>query len=164
MTSTLKRTSGLCVLALFLLVGTSGCLKSGKITGKVTYDGKPVTVGIVSFHPDKGKAVETEIAEDGTFTLEKVPAGPGTFTVSTSAQAKERKNLRQGMQMPGGGKGPPGGMAKELEEMQEENKKRLARLEKMVEVPEKYSKKEESGQTYTATSGEQEHNIDLPKK
>src|SRR5262249_33404909 len=43
-----------------------------RVFGKVTYDGKTVPVGIVTFHPEKGIAVLTEI-QNGVYTLDGVP-------------------------------------------------------------------------------------------
>src|SRR5436190_2169677 len=59
--------------------------RAGKVTGKVTYDGKIVPVGIITFHPERGNAVRLEI-EGGEYWAEKVPPGSCIVTVSTAEQ------------------------------------------------------------------------------
>src|SRR6516165_4933167 len=64
------------VLCTLGLVGALGCGAAPvPVSGKVMLDKKPLTTGIVSFRPDRGKgntnAVEPrgKIAEDGSYTL-----------------------------------------------------------------------------------------------
>lgn len=155
------------VFALALLFGVVGCSKSGKVTGTVTYDGKTVPVGRITFHPEKGNPVSAEI-EDGSYTVQKVPSGPVTVTVDTTAHRSELKTLKQGggMKMPGGGKppAPPKDAPAEMQDMETLMKERLKKLENMVDVPADYADAKKSGLTYTIQSGSQEINIDIKKK
>jgi hypothetical protein len=64
-----------CCLMLLLAAATLGCrhggidLPTGRVSGTVTCQGKPLGFGtIVFFHPS-GHAASAEIAADGTFTL-----------------------------------------------------------------------------------------------
>jgi hypothetical protein len=67
------------------LLGVVGCGDSGpptgKVTGKVTYNGNPVNGGSVFFALKKGGAGTGTIAEDGTYTAQ-VPLGEATVTVN----------------------------------------------------------------------------------
>lgn len=73
----------LCFVLLLLpaCVGCSGNsdeLPTGQVYGKVTYEGKPLPAGSVSFIPDgPGKAAAGEIQADGTFVLTTYSEGDG---------------------------------------------------------------------------------------
>jgi hypothetical protein len=69
---------GRCLLALIL----AGCAGEtvGTITGTVTFKGRPLPDGIVSFVTDKGQVV-TGRFRGGNYILEKVPVGPVRITV-----------------------------------------------------------------------------------
>ncbi|MBI1918211.1 MAG: carboxypeptidase regulatory-like domain-containing protein [Planctomycetes bacterium] len=174
----------LVVLALVLLFGVIGCSKTGTVTGKVTYDGKTLTAGTITFTSDKekGGSASAEINEEGEYKAERVPAGPCTVTVSTKAARERAKEvLKQGSSGPsvvptgGGGQGGspqniqdktkdkgtaemPG--AKEIEEKLAREKKKY---EHMIDVPEKYWDAKTSELTYEAKTGKQTHDIDLAK-
>lgn len=75
-----------------LLIGSSpGCVEESKfpetlpVSGKVTYNGQPVTKGTVTFESDKGQAATGEIQPDGTYRLstfaDKDGAVPGHHKV-----------------------------------------------------------------------------------
>src|SRR5262245_3303776 len=49
--------------------GCGGGPTLGRVTGKVTYAGKPVTQGRIWFYPEAGRAALGEIGPDGTYTL-----------------------------------------------------------------------------------------------
>jgi len=70
----LTRTRALAMAAAFLTAGTVGC-SSGPATspvkGKVTFQGKPVTEGTVTFlNPTEGGAAEAQINKDGSYTFQ----------------------------------------------------------------------------------------------
>jgi hypothetical protein len=67
---------------LFALLVALGCSSSGELTtapvsGKVTYNGKPVPNGTVMFVPDQGPAATGEIAKDGSYRLTTYNDGDG---------------------------------------------------------------------------------------
>src|SRR4051794_22586118 len=73
---------------LFLLLltplGLSGCGASGSVSGKVSYKGTMLKGGTVTFHSPMGKAsAVAQIGEDGSYTIEKVPAGDVKICVDT---------------------------------------------------------------------------------
>ncbi len=83
-----RRAGALAVgLVLAVAIGAAGCGRSvGTVTGKVTYKGQPLKGGVVSFTPADGKGppVPATIAEDGSYTAEKVPTGEMHVTVDNS--------------------------------------------------------------------------------
>ena len=65
------------------------------ITGKVTYNGKPLEFGSVTFQPSKGQPARGEIQPDGTFTLSSYAPGDGavigTHKVRIACYSSQRK-------------------------------------------------------------------------
>src|SRR5262245_11452234 len=71
------------VLALSLLAGCGA--KSGDVSGKVYYKGKVVTSGFVTMVGSDGTPRNSEIAEDGSYQVLKVPVGEAKVAVSSPA-------------------------------------------------------------------------------
>jgi len=76
------------VLSAFAIVATlipSGCGRSGpemaRVTGSVTYHGKPVPLGMVTFQSDdpNGRNATGAIAPDGSYTLQTEEPGDGAL-------------------------------------------------------------------------------------
>lgn len=60
--------------------GNSDQLPTAEVSGKVTYKGKPLPMGSVTFIPDTpGKAASGEIQEDGTYVLTTYSKGDGAI-------------------------------------------------------------------------------------
>jgi hypothetical protein len=58
------------------VLGLVGCGSQGSsVSGKVTYQGKPLTSGFVMFHPAEGPVLQSPIAADGTYRIEGAAAG-----------------------------------------------------------------------------------------
>ena len=57
------------------------------VTGTVSYQGKPLPLGVVMFISDNGPAAASNIGEDGTYRLEAVP---GKHRVSVVAMPKQQ--------------------------------------------------------------------------
>jgi hypothetical protein len=68
------RVAGLVIAAGFLTAALAGCSSgppTGEVKGKVTFKGKPVTEGTVTFlNPKEGGAAEAEIGRDGTYEVQ----------------------------------------------------------------------------------------------
>jgi hypothetical protein len=149
-------------LCLGLCLTAAGCGGTASVSGKVYYKGKPLTGGVVLFVSDNHKGTyRSDIAEDGSYRIDKVPTGPVKIAVDTSmAQAPAARQ-----------KGPPGGAGK----MQPPKDTVLPESAKggmydpghkapertAVKIPDHYANPEASNLTYTVTSGSQEHNIQL---
>ena len=70
-------------MALLLLGGCgSGLPERGKVTGKVTFNGKPVPEGTVTFYPQTGRSASGRIQPDGTYTLTTFDEGDGAIVGS----------------------------------------------------------------------------------
>lgn len=71
-------------LATACLTLCSGCfgqkgLETAPVTGVVTYNGKPLPYGSVSFRPQAGSPATGEIQSDGTFSLSTYRNGDGAI-------------------------------------------------------------------------------------
>ncbi len=121
--------------AVAALVGCGDSVKTADVSGTVTYDGKPVEEGAISFVPADGKGPSGGgTIKDGKYTATKVPVGNAKVRISAAkvvGAAKEDKDA------PGR---PP--LTKES-------------------IPEKYNTK--SDLTFEVKSGANEKNWDLAK-
>jgi hypothetical protein len=133
--------------ALLLCLGCGG--RKGEVSGKVTYRGKPLPAGAVTFFgPGDQMVGSAAIFADGAYRIPKVPVGPVRITVSAPATIRDPKAPQRK-----GGKRIDPHDRKAIEEA----KKSLIRLD----VPSKFGLPDQSGLTYTVQPGSQEHNIDL---
>jgi hypothetical protein len=135
--------------ALVALSGVAGCGRTGTVTGKVTYNGTALKGGNVVFYTADNRPFATEIAEDGTYTVEKVPAGPVKITVET-------ESLR-----PAAGSrsySPPPGSNSPADYKPPDHREMAKRY---VAIPTRYAEASQSGLTYEVKSGKNDHPIDL---
>ncbi len=81
-----------CVLGTGLAL-VSGCSKAvGSVTGKVTYNGKPLKSGTISFYTsDKSYNRGAAIMEDGTYNLPDIFAGE--YNVAVETESARPKNM-----------------------------------------------------------------------
>ncbi|MDB5312469.1 MAG: hypothetical protein JWO38_6671 [Gemmataceae bacterium] len=131
---------------LVLAVGVVGCgggPKRVSVSGTVTYAGKPVPVGTVSFI-GTADVIESSPITDGKYTIANAPVGPVKVTISTPAAPtgvakKQMQQKYEGMSYDGGG-------------------------DKAVVVPPKYNTPGTSDLTYTVIDAPtQSHDITLAK-
>jgi hypothetical protein len=135
---------------------SAGCGTKGEVSGTVTYQGKPLPVGNVTFvDASSNQALGSSTIDNGKYAISKVPAGPVKILVTTpppqtaagsrppSFMQKmiEKKAKSQGMAAPSDESGGP--------------------PTPQVTVPTKYGDPNQSGLTYTVQSGAQQHDIDL---
>ena len=67
---------------LVLLFSTSHALAGdSKVSGIVTYRGKPIEAGKIFVHLENGEFVGAKVKEDGNYTLSRVPEGTWKVTV-----------------------------------------------------------------------------------
>lgn len=126
------------------LLAAAGCGPSGpavgEVTGKVTYKGKPVPGGVITYNWRGGEnAFPGALAEDGSYTIPKVFVGECIITVATV---------------------PPGG----LNFLRKNSKKTTAPLigeGKYVKIPDKYQDKLKSGIKKDVVKGKNTIDIDL---
>jgi len=84
------------LLILFLPILASGCGGGGNnaaVSGKVSYNGAPVTGGTLKFYPEGSTEFTTgAIAPDGTFSFGGVPKGKMKVVVETESIKQQAKN------------------------------------------------------------------------
>lgn len=132
-------------LVVVVLIGCGS--NSGSVTGKVTYKDKPLPGGTVTFVTADKKVSTAVIGSDGTYTINKVTAGPVKIAVYPLAPPQP---MMEGTKMNPGAMGAPAPEAPPA-----------ATDSKSVKLPQQYQDPEKSGLTYTVKSGKQEHNIEL---
>jgi hypothetical protein len=143
-------------LVLPALLFSLGCgSPKGDVSGKVTYQNKPLTGGTVTFFGAENRVVgSVPISDEGDYSMANVPVGPVKITVAAPPiiigdTAGTPPPLSKGK----GGKRGSKNEAKKRTKMRES----LPR----VEVPAKYKMPEQSGLTYTVEPGKQVHAIGL---
>jgi hypothetical protein len=141
----------LLLLPLFLVIA-SGCGYRNRATpsgvsGHITYKGKPLPGGTVTFYPGSGGAYTGTIDKDGKYSVADVPAGTMTVSVETSS-VKPRPNLQygKGAQKMEASPGPGGSAGTSPSGPTGEN---------YVEIPAKYANPQTSGLSATLTAGSQ---------
>jgi hypothetical protein len=137
-------------LAVCLALLVAGCSSRGTVSGTVTYRGKPVPSGNVTFVPERGPAV-TAVIDGGKYTAENVPAGPAKVAV-TSVSVEVSSGFAKHMQPPKDAPIPP-----EARQALEAG----AQIKKGIDLPANYADPDKSGLSLKVTGGPQAHNIDL---
>ena len=147
---------------LVLAVAVLGCSKKSlapaRISGSLSYNGKPIKGGTMAFYGPDGVAYNAAINPDGTYSATDIPEGELVVTVETEsinpnktggAMSKEgEKRLKTGTQPPPEGRGSSGGGGPPPSEL-------------YIKIPEKYNNAKTSPLTVTTKSGRQVENIDL---
>jgi hypothetical protein len=151
------------VVGLVAAIGVAGCGKGvGTVSGKVSYQGKALKGGSVTFvSAEGGPSPGAQIKEDGTYTVPDVPGGKYKICVTTSFLKPEQK-FGLG---PTGPKIDPKAPPPAADLPPTASSPRAAveahNLKRYVAIPDKYSKPEETDLEYTVTAGDQTHDIDL---
>jgi hypothetical protein len=148
-------------LTLCLVLASVGCGSKGTVSGKITYNGKPLPSGTVTFVPEKGSVVTAAIV-DGKYTAEKVPTGPAKILVTSvsggnegrASFANQGKNamMNQMKNIPEDAPIPP------------EARKSLAGgnpARNGLKIPTRYNDTDKTDLKYTVKSGNQDHDIEL---
>jgi hypothetical protein len=152
------------LILLYVVFLAGGCGPStGTVTGKVRYNGKPLSSGSVSFLPESGRgSFGARIKEDGSYTIEKVPVGKVKIVVNLG---KSRgNNPRRAMMHQA--------MKSNKVELSEEARKSMPSTFKdaaespqpsawVTSIPKRYSDPDQSGLELTVTGGQQTHDIEL---
>jgi hypothetical protein len=151
----MRRTINLsCVLILscplIALMGCGGSNKTATVSGKVTYNGAPVTGGTLMFYSE-GKTEPTPgpINADGTFAFGGVPTGPMKVVVETDSVKKQVAGdyMHMDKMKPPEGKGPTGMVS--------------TTPPVYVKIPAKYLKPDKTDLTCDVKSGSNSFNFEL---
>jgi hypothetical protein len=147
-----------CVLALFLLVlaAPAGCTSKAKgvVTGKVTFNKRPVTMGNVAFVGENNRTGSGVISRDGTYTVSDAPVGDVKIVVTVPHRPPMM--MGRGPNMPKA----PKDMKMPADMMQPDGSD-LKDPGSQIPVPDKYTKAETTPLSFTVIKGEQTHDIVL---
>jgi hypothetical protein len=127
----------------------------GQVSGKVTYQGKPLPGGQVRFLTSKGLLFSGDIDPEGNYKLKAV-VGEAKIAVDNSMLKKNSESPRIDLRHRPGAQPPPG------VKVDDEPSATLAGT--YLPLPEKYQSPETSGLTCTVKSGSQTHDIELTDK
>jgi hypothetical protein len=129
-----------------LLAGVCGCGRTAKVSGKVTYQGRPVAYGSVIFLSADKTARSGVIEPDGSYTIEGTRPGSVSIAVISRDPSKGR-SVVQGRKRVGLGK--KGVSSQDTA------------IEGWFPLPRKFEAPETSGLSCTIASGRVTHDIDL---
>ncbi|MBL9161494.1 MAG: hypothetical protein JNL18_02000 [Planctomycetaceae bacterium] len=85
------------LLATCLLVGCGGGEGGATVTGVVTFNGAPVTTGVIGFYKAGTKALGAPISPDGSYSL-TIP--PGDYQVRVDAPSPMPEGWKEGQPLP----------------------------------------------------------------
>src|SRR4051812_28331476 len=85
-----SRRIGAAIAVVALTLGCGGEPDTGDVSGTVTYDGKAVDDGAITFYPAAGPTAGGTI-KDGKYTATKVPVGTSKVVVSGSKVTGKKK-------------------------------------------------------------------------
>jgi hypothetical protein len=136
----------------FMALAAVGCGGGkGEVSGQVKFKDEPLPSGRVTFVCQSGaKEVFSSEIVKGRYTIAGIPVGPVKITVETFPPAPAKappSNI-------------PGGIPPNIKGMPPPGAPSLA-PEKYVAIPARYGNMEQSRLSYTVTSGQQEHDINL---
>jgi hypothetical protein len=135
-----------CLAAALTLAVSAGCSNPNapaSLSGKVTYNGAPVTGGTITFAPTKeGGAFNRPIEQDGSYTMPDMAAGDYTVAIETESINPDKPKKSYGPPGQAGaaaGSTPPGNA--------------MSVTGKYVKIDPKFADAKTSGLTYTVAGG-----------
>lgn len=141
----------ICPTVGILLALAAGCGKVdrfGAVSGSVSYKGKPIPAGTVTFHGPGGKIETAQIRPDGTYQMPKVLVGATKVTVETPRLSRL-----------------PPALAKAMREGDEATiaaaQRDGATIVRSVPIPETFKDPDKSGLSLDVHEGEQKFNIGI---
>jgi hypothetical protein len=139
------------------LLGGCGGPRVAKVSGRVTYAGRPVSGGKVLFYPEAGRMALGEIGPDGRYTLTTFQPGDGAL-IGGHRVAIEATRVGPGSYQ------APKNLAEEKERSRGAGPGGKVLVAGKVDwlVPEKYARPELSGLTATVRGGRNDIDFDLP--
>jgi hypothetical protein len=155
-------------VAAFAALTVAGCGRPvGSLSGKVTYNGKAIRGGNVTFvSTDGGSSFTGTITADGTYAVPQMAGGDYKVCVET-ASAKPATTSAPGGVLPAIPKGakvgpPPGANIPEGYTPSDPGAMSKAAAEKRyTPIPAKYADPKDTDLTYTFKGGDQTFDIDL---
>jgi hypothetical protein len=137
------------VLALVCGCGGKGSSTSAKVSGQVTFKGKPVGGGTITFYPESGGQYQGTIDADGAYYATDLPPGDALVAIETDSvkamhatpAGMEQGHKRVNSPLVSQEASPPAG--------------------EYVKLPAKYAKPKLSGLSVTLAAGRQTKNFEL---
>jgi hypothetical protein len=154
-----------------LLVAIGCSAGTGKVSGQVTYKGKPVPGGLITFRPadSRQNAVTAELDAEGKYSI-LLPAGEVAVLID-NRELEPQPSWGPVAPPPGlpvdlarklGGKAKaPDGPAPEVDESKTADAPPTRRSGRYVKIPDKYYEAETSGLMFTVKGKDQTQNFDL---
>lgn len=142
-------------LCLSLLAGCGdGRPERVPVTGRVTYQGEPVTNGTIYFWPDDGPQARGNIAPDGSYRLRTFEKSDGAVLGRHTVTIEAKEVTAAGPE--------PQSMEEEFELFSDPNTEALPAPRVRWLVPERYADRSTSGLTAEVTPDENTIDFDLP--
>ena len=142
------------LLPVAMSVALVGCGSStGTVTGKVTFKDKVVKGGIVMFVAEGKPSAQSQIGEDGSYSVKDAPAGSVKICVDTSSMDPSKASTAPKYAPPKDAQAPEGFGSGGPD--RDEMKRRY------VEIPEKYADPKTTTLTTTVTGGTQTYDIKI---
>jgi hypothetical protein len=149
------------VVIALVSIGTSGCARPmGSVSGTVTYNGKSLPYGRVTFVCADGTVVSGKIESDGTYTIPQAPAGPAKVAVRCLEEAMPALILVDPSEVPGA-KGAGSSANAPRTPMMMQSAERPKSKPKALRIPDHYQEAEKSGLSYEVQKGGQTYDIRL---
>lgn len=150
----MKRTYVLIFISGAMLLA-GGCASKATITGTVTYKGKPIPSGSITFTPESGAPLVNAPIRDGKYTAESVPTGDAKVSITSlymnrSSSPMMDPNKRDKL-------APPKDAPPEAQKAYQ----RTPEFKPGLKIPEKYTDPEQSGLSYTVQRGSQTKDFNL---
>jgi hypothetical protein len=139
--------SVLLIVAACAIAGCNGS-RTNTLTGKVTFQGKPVTYGSVLVLCEDGTQHTGNIEPDGTYSVSDLPTGPVKLAV-ISPEPPDPRDQRPHPLPPGAPGAPPADLP-------------AIDRSRWFPLPEEYSDPRKSGKTTTVNTGTTQFDIELP--
>src|SRR5262245_11102874 len=86
----------------FLTLAAVGCGGRGDVSGKVTYNGKPLVFGTVQFEASDKTIKQANIETDGSYFIAGVPVGEAKVAVSSDNPKSRSEERRVGKEWDSG--------------------------------------------------------------
>ena len=135
-----------CLAALGCLFAAGCGSETATVSGRVTYQGKPVTNGSVIVYCSDKQIVRGNLGADGSYSIPNVPRGTSVVTVQTHARVPAGLRLQQNLPPSSGGPIAP--------TVEHSDTVR-------VSIPQRYALPEESGLSVVVDHGPVTFDIDL---
>jgi hypothetical protein len=137
----------------FLLAALAGCGGTGDVSGRVTYQGKPVTSGKVMLVGADGTPHYGDIGADGAYRVAGVPTGEVLATVASPKPGEARPERPGGSGRGGDRRAPAADPA--------EAAAQAALAKRWFSIPEQYADPARSGLKVNVSRGGMMHDFEL---